>query len=121
MNRREFIKLIAGTAAGLALAPALSGIEKYLPKDHDYKKSDTIGFWVKDKHQVKDVKYFQGKMAMVRIWNRCLSQKEIQKIYDREKHFFEGEDGWKYVHLSTWDRLPSGLWCINFDSNKGGG
>ena len=34
------------------------------------------------------VRYFEGKMSLIRIYNRLLSALEIQNHFNREKHLF---------------------------------
>jgi len=123
MNRRNFIKLLLGTTAGVALGPTLSSIEKWLPEG-DYKKDSTLSFWMNDKGEIKEPKttYFTGNIAMVRLYDRYLSSEEIQKIYDHDRETRLFDQDWEHIVLNRdgrWMQEPSGLWALSFDGKSG--
>ena len=92
ISRRDFLKGIGVATAGLLIdkSAILKAVESMSPKD-------TAAYWIKPKEQkwvlrsgdkeqlLRDLGQYPMALGSIRVWNRCLSLKEVQKIYAMER------------------------------------
>ena len=150
ISRRSFLKAAVGLAAIAVVKPVklIDLFDEVAPEAKQTGKY-SVSMWVKPADPAAALSpdsYFEGSIALVKIYDRVLSAEEIKAIYQHDRKWFESFEanslgvespGWRHITKYTdkaqvdigpssdgatagvtWTQLPSGLWAMDFDGKK---